>query len=218
MITVYGRNTSSNVQIVMWALGELGLAHERLDVGGQYGGTDTPEFLAMNPMGLVPVLRDGDTTIFESAAILRYLGAAYGPEAFWPKDPAARARLDQWAEWAKNSVAGLFTMEIFWQLVRTPEPERDLARVDRAARRLGELMRIADRRLADRAYLGGEALAFPDIVLGSVLHRYHALEFPKPQLPNLDAYHARLTDRPAYAEHVMVSFESLRPKPPSRGG
>ena len=60
MITVYGRATSSNVQAVMWGIAELGLACERLDYGHVYGGTDTPEFRAMNPNGLVPVLRDGD--------------------------------------------------------------------------------------------------------------------------------------------------------------
>ena len=78
MLTVYGRATSSNVQLVMWALAELGLAHERLDFGHVYGGTDTPEFRAMNPNGLVTVLRDGATVIWESMAILRYLGARFG--------------------------------------------------------------------------------------------------------------------------------------------
>ena len=210
MITVWGRATSSNVQIVMWAVGELGLAHERIDAGGAFGGTDTPDYRRLNPMGLIPVLQDGETAVFESAAILRYLGAAYGPDSFWPQDPRARARLDQWAEWAKNEVARTFTTGIFWQLVRTPEPERDLVAVDRAARRLGELLPLADAQLGSGPYLGGERLSFADITLGHVLYRYHALDFPKRALPNLDAYYRRLTERPAYAEHVMVSFESLR--------
>ncbi len=88
MLTIYGRATSSNVQLVMWAVGELGLAHERLDYGHVHGGIDTPEFRAMNPRGLVPVLRDGDLVVWESCAILRYLAARYGDGgAFWPADP-----------------------------------------------------------------------------------------------------------------------------------
>jgi glutathione S-transferase len=96
MITVWGRATSVNVQAVMWTLAELGLAYERIDVGGAFGGNDTPEFLAMNPNGLVPVLRDGDDGPFlwESAAIIRYLGASHGGEQFWPASPARRATVD----------------------------------------------------------------------------------------------------------------------------
>ena len=210
MITVWGRATSSNVQLVMWAVAELGLEHERLDVGGEFGGTETSEFRAMNPNGLVPVVRDGETTIFEAAAILRYLGAAYGDDDFWPRDPKRRAELDQWAEWAKNTVAAVFTTEIFYQIVRTAEPRRDMARADRGARRLAELMPLADARLGAGPFLAGERFGFADIALGTILYRYNALDFPKASAPALDAYYRRLTERPAYAEHVMVSFESLR--------
>jgi glutathione S-transferase len=78
MITIWGRNTSSNVQVVMWAVGELGLEHERIDWGGAFGGGEDPEYRAMNPNGLVPTVRDGDLVMWESPAILRYLGARYG--------------------------------------------------------------------------------------------------------------------------------------------
>ena len=84
MITVWGRATSSNVQIVMWALAEIGLECKRIDVGGSFGGTDTPEYVRMNPNKLVPTLQDGDLTLWESAAIVCYLGARYGDGSFWP--------------------------------------------------------------------------------------------------------------------------------------
>ena len=104
MLTIYGRATSSNVQLVMWAIAELDLPYERLDYGHIHGGNDTPEFRAMNPRGLVPVLKDGDLIVWESTAILRYLAAAYGGGgAFWPADPALRARIDMWAEWGKTN-------------------------------------------------------------------------------------------------------------------
>ena len=91
MITIWGRPTSSNVQTVMWALAELGLAHERLDWGGAFGGNDDPAYRAMNPNGLIPVMKDGETVLWESPVIVRYLGAAYGDAQFWPADPGTRA-------------------------------------------------------------------------------------------------------------------------------
>ena len=98
MLTVWGRKSSSNVQAVMWCIGELGLAYRRHDVGHSYGGNDTPAFLAMNPNGTIPVLRDGDgPPLWESGAILRYLCGRYAAPSFWPLDPIARAEVDMWA-------------------------------------------------------------------------------------------------------------------------
>ena len=91
MITILGRRNSSSVQLVMWAINEIGVEFERLDYGHGFATTNTPAYLAMNPMGRVPVLQDGPVTMFESAAILRYLGAAYGSETFWPACPRSRA-------------------------------------------------------------------------------------------------------------------------------
>src|SRR6056297_3180752 len=71
-LIVYGRANSVNVQAVMWTIAELGLPVIRHDVGHRNGGTDTPAYRAMNPMGKVPVLQDGDLTLLESAAIERY--------------------------------------------------------------------------------------------------------------------------------------------------
>ena len=76
---VWGRATSSNVMKVLWGLGELHLPFERIDVGGSFGKTDTPEYRAMNPTGLVPTLQEDDFTLWESNAILRYLCHAHAP-------------------------------------------------------------------------------------------------------------------------------------------
>ncbi|TAM94732.1 MAG: glutathione S-transferase family protein [Rhizobiaceae bacterium] len=211
MITVHGRATSSNVQLVMWTVGELGLEHRRLDVGGSFGGTDTPEYRAMNPNGLVPVLQDGDVTLFESVAIMRYLAARYGEEGFWPKDPAKRASLDQWAEWGKVTFSPA-VLNIFIQLVRMREADRKPAAIAGAAREVGRLARILDDRLGEGPYLDGAAFTFADIAVGALLYRYMTLPFEKAETPRLDAYYKRLTQRPAFARHVMVSYESLRAK------
>jgi glutathione S-transferase len=78
MLKVWGRRSSFNVQKVMWLIGELGLEHQHIDAGGRFGGLDTSAFLAMNPHGRVPVIQDGDTTVWESHAILRYLASLSG--------------------------------------------------------------------------------------------------------------------------------------------
>ncbi|MGF1501482.1 MAG: glutathione S-transferase family protein [Paracoccaceae bacterium] len=210
MLTIHGRNTSSNVQTVMWTVAELGLEHRRLDVGGAFGGTDTADYRAMHPMGLVPVLEDGGTTVFESAAIVRYLAARYGSEAFWPADPATRAPLDAWAEWCRAHLLPTLTTKIFWQLVRTPPAKRDPAVLADGVATLGRLMPLVEARLGEAPYLGGASLSFADIFLGGGLYRYYTLEFERADLPRLRAYYDRLTERPAYHAHVMISYESLR--------
>jgi glutathione S-transferase len=210
MITVWGRATSSNVQVVMWTIGELGLKHKRIDWGGKFGGNDDPEYREMNPNGLVPTIRDGELVMWESPAILRYLGARYGDENFWPTNPGERAPLDMWAEWVKTTLAPPLVYSVFWQLVRTPKANRSQSIIDEGAAKLKTLTAMIDKRLGEGPYLGGEYLCFADIMLGHVLYRYYTLEFERGTHPNLDAYYAELQQRPAYREHAMVSYESLR--------
>jgi glutathione S-transferase len=212
MITVWGRKTSGNVQIVMWAVGELGVKYERLDVGGSFGGNNTPEYLAMNPNGLVPTFRDRDVILWESAAIVRYLGAAYGDEQFWPRDPLKRATVDKWAEWSKTTFQPVLLPRIFWPLVGTRPEERDEKALAAAVAAIKKPVAMIEARLGESAYLGGEAPCFADIIFGTLLYRYFTLDFDKAAAPNLEAYYQRLTQRPAYAEHAMVPYDSLRPK------
>ena len=75
MLTVYGRKSSFNVHKVMWLIGELGVVHKHTELGGAFGGLDTPKFCAMNPHGRVPVVDDNGTMVWESHAILRYLAS-----------------------------------------------------------------------------------------------------------------------------------------------
>ena len=212
MITVLGRTTSMNVQYVMWALAELGRDHERKDVGGSFGGNDTADYLAMNPNGLVPVVLVDGRALWESAAIVRYLAAAHGDAGFWPADPLERAVLDMWAEWVKTSFAPTLISGIFRPTIVLPSDKRDPAAIAAAEKSLQSLAPMADARLADRPFLGGEAPCFADIMLGTPLYRYYTLDFARAKTPHLDAYYQRLTARPAYASHVMISYEAMRAK------
>lgn len=211
MLTIYGRATSSNVQLVMWAVVELGLGHERLDYGHVHGGTDTPEFQAMNPRGLVPVLKDGDLVVWESCAILRYLSAEYGDGgAFWPTDPKARARVDMWAEWGKNELSQAFTVPIFWPRVRTAAKYRDEAALSRAIDRFEGHLDLLEAQLEGSDFVTGDVLSAADIVIGHLLYRWFTMDISRRRRTNIERYYETLTARPAYREHVMVSYDILR--------
>jgi len=200
---VHGRASSLNVQAVMWALAELGLTAERIDAGFGFGGTDTPEYRAMNPNGLVPVLRDDNVTMFESAAIVRYLANRYGHFPFWPADPVARAPVDMWAEWGKTTLQQNFLRAIFHPVLRGGSPEE-------AGRALLERhLDILEGRLAEGPWVLGPDFTLADIQIGLPLYRYFTLAIDRPRRPAIAAYYDRLRARPTYAEHVMIDYRHL---------
>jgi glutathione S-transferase len=209
VLTIWGRRNSFNVQKVMWLTGELGMEHRHVPLGGDFGGRDAPEFLAMNPHGLVPVIDDGGVVVWESHAILRYLAGRYGVGRFWSDDPAERSKWDRWLE-AGRGLQEDFLNGVFWGFYRAPEPQRDRPAIERALKRSAERLAIIDGQLEGRAYLLGDELTLADIPAGAMLYRWFGLEIDRPRLPNVEAWYARLQTRPAYREHVMVPFDDLK--------
>lgn len=211
MLTVWGRKSSSNVQVVMWCIAELGIEVNRIDAGFVYGVTDTAEYLAVNPNGTVPTIKDGDNPpLWESCAILRYVAQVYSNDAFWPKDPAQRSQVDMWAEWSKLSIASNFTSPIFWPAVRTPKERRDIVALAAAVKHFESKLMIADRRLEASEFLAGDRFTLADVQFGHVLYRYFDIKIDRTGgLNNLTRYYNDLTNRPAYREHVMVSYKEL---------
>jgi glutathione S-transferase len=210
MLTVWGRHSSFNVQKVMWLVGELGLEHRHVEAGGRFGGLDTPEFRAMNPHGRVPVIEDGGTVVWESHAILRYLAARYGQGIFWLDDAGARSQVDRWMDWAQTRLQPDFLMGVFWGFYRTPEPQRDWLAIRDKLALCARHFQLLDGLLADRPFLGGNALSLADIPAGTSLYRYFELDIERPGLPNVTSWYRRLQERRAYREHVMVPFADLR--------
>ena len=90
-LRIWGRANSINVQKVLWACGELGLAFERIDAGGAFGIVNSPEYKAMNPNSIVPAIDDDGFVLWESNAITRYLAAKHGAGTLWPSDLRVRA-------------------------------------------------------------------------------------------------------------------------------
>ncbi len=208
MLRIWGRANAFNVQKAMWAVGEVGVAYERIDAGGSFGGLDAPDYLAMNPNGRLPTIDDDGVIVWESGAVIRYLAARYGAGTLWHPDPARRAVADQWMDWMQTTMQREF-MDYFWGFVRTPPADRDWPRLDAIRARLDSHLAILDRRLADRHDLAGDAFSMADIPAGAALYRYYEMAIERPPLANLRAWYDRLTERPAYRTHVMLPFDDL---------
>ncbi|WNN46377.1 glutathione S-transferase family protein [Winslowiella toletana] len=212
MLTVWGRKTSSNVQALMWCIGELGLPYQRHNVGHRYGGTDTDEFYRLNPNRTVPVLQDGcNPPLWETGAILRYLANQYATGHFWPDDLLARTEVDRWMEWSKLNIALTFTAPIFWRVARTPNELQDVEAIRLAIDQFENNLMIAEEIFTVRDYLASEHFSLADIQFGHVLYRYYDIDIKRRSLPYIEAYYKRLLKRPAYREHVAISYDELRP-------
>jgi glutathione S-transferase len=207
-ITVWGRRTSSNVQKVIWTLGELELPFEHVVVGGFAKGTDTPDYRAMNPNGLVPTIRDGDLVLWESHAIVRYLSAEYGSGLLFPVEARERAIVDQWTDWTATTFQPAWGA-VFLAKVRTPEADRKPDAIARAIAQAEKQFEILDRRLADVPYLAGEQLTYADLVAGIGLYRWTSMDIPRSTFAKVAAWHQRLRERPAYVRAVEVPYDEL---------
>lgn len=212
MLQVWGRRSAFNVQKVMWLIGELNLAHQHIPAGGSFGVKDTPAFLAMNPHGRIPLIKDGDTMVWESHAILRYLAAVYGKPWLWSEDPAARSQVDRWMDWAQCSLQTAFIDGVFWGKYRTPPAQQDKPAVEKNIQRCTQHFRLLDRHLSDRDFLAGDQFSLADIPAATNLYRYFEMDLERPSVPHVEAWYRRLQERPAYREHVMIPFAELRGK------
>ena len=206
MLKILGRRTSGNVMKPLWAADEMGLEYEQVDVGGKFGGNREDDYLAMNPMGLVPTLVEDDFTLWESNAITRYLCAKHGHGSLCPADPRDRAVADTWMDWQQTTCAPMM-FPVFWGLVRTPEAERDHDAINAGIERGYKVWAVLDRHLADRAFVAGDTLTMGDIPIGPQAHRWLNLVEKRPPMPNLEAWYGRLTERPAFRKNVMIPIE-----------
>ena len=207
-LTLWGRKSSANVQKAVWALEEFGLVYEHIEVGGRFGGTNTPEYLAMNPNGLVPTLRDGDLTLWESHAIVRYLAAEYGSGLLFPLTSRERALVDQWTDWTATTFQPTW-INLFWLAVRTPKPEQNPEAIAKAFAATVRCFEMLETRLGQAPYLGGDALSYADIAAGAAMYRWATMDIDRPSLPNVEDWHARLNDRAAFRQAVNFDYSEL---------
>ena len=204
MLKIWGRRNSVNVQKVLWCAGELALEYERVDAGLQFGHNKEPWYLALNPNGRVPLLQDGTFTLWESNSIVRYLCASHDHGGLYPADARRRAAAEKWMDWQLSTLARPVSV-VFQNLVRTPEPERDLDAVGVCTAEANSAFTLLDRHLSAQRFVGGDGLTRGDIPVGALAYRWRALEsIERPTWPSLDRWLGELRERPPFREHVMI--------------
>jgi glutathione S-transferase len=185
----------------MWAVGELGLAHQRIDVGGQFGGNDQADYRAKNPNGLVPTLEDGDFILWESNSIIRYLAESDDAGKIRPATAKSRGLASQWMDWQLSVFQPVFT-PTFWGLVRTPPEKRDNAAIAQSKTKSIDAAKMLEAALARRPYVAGESFSMGDIPMGVMIYRFRQLVPERPSLPNIERWFAAVEKRPAFHAHV----------------
>ena len=205
MLRVWGRISSVNVQKVVWCADEIGLAYERLDAGGTFGKTKTPEYLAMNPNSLVPTIEEDGFVLYESNAIVRYLAGRYSAGKLWPDGSRKRADVDRWMEWQSTSFTPAMR-DAFWQLIRTPEPQRDAAAVEKSRAESERLAGILDAHLAKHQYLTENGFTAADIVTGCAAHRWLSLPLPRESRPSLQRWYDEIKSRPGARQVASLAL------------
>jgi glutathione S-transferase len=203
MIKIWGRTTSVNVQKVMWAIGELNLPHERIDVGGQFGKNKEPAYLAMNPNGLVPTLEEDGFFLWESNSIVRYLAAKHGAGTLEPTDLRQRAKASSWMDW-QLSVASPAIFGMFWGLIRTPPEKRDHTAIAASREKTAAAMKILDAQLARTTFVAGDSLSMGDIPVALMAYRFRRLVPERSGFDNLERWFSGIEQRPAFTQHVLA--------------
>ncbi|CNK16972.1 glutathione S-transferase [Yersinia intermedia] len=205
MLTVWGRNNSTNVKKVLWCLEELGISYQRIDVGGQYGKLNDPLYRSMNPNGLIPCLQDDDFILWESNTIVRYLAAQYGDGTLYLPDARLRASAEKWMDWATSSMAEPFKA-VFIGLVRTPPEQQDKVKIAQGMTQLNTLMAIADQALEKQAYLSGDKFGIGDIPLGCLAYAWFNLSIERPPMPNVERWYHSVSQRAAFQKVIDIGL------------
>ena len=202
-IKIWGRRDSSNVQKVVWCCDELGVAFDRIDIGGRFGGNKEKPYLDLNPNGLVPTIEDGGFVLWESNSVMRYLVEKYGDGKLLPPTAEGRANANRWMDWQLTTLGPAIT-PVFWGLVRTQEEKRDSAAIQSGIEKTTRAWKILDDHLTKNAHVAGDAFTIGDIPLGVWAYRWFNLPIDRPKLDHLSAWYDRLCQRPAYQTHIMI--------------
>ena len=201
MLKILGKAASINVRKVLWTCAELGLDFEREDWGAGFADTNTAAFTALNPNALVPVLIDGDFVLWESNSICRYLAQREQADSLLPADPRQRARVEQWMDWQSGELNNAWRYA-FMGLVRKSAAHQDAGQLNLSVSHWNRHMGILAQQLESTgAFVCGPQFTLADVVLGLSTHRWMAAPIERPALPMIDAYYARLSERPGFMAH-----------------
>lgn len=195
MLKILGKSSSINVRKVLWTCVEVGLPFEQELWGSGFKATDTPEFLALNPNGMVPVITDGPVILWESNTICRYLAAKHGRIDLLPANPIERAAVEQWMDWQAGELNNSWRYA-FMALVRKSASHNDPEAVASSIVAWNHHMRILENQLSKTGlYVAGPIFTLADIVLGLSVNRWTMTPMPRPDYPAISAYLERLIQR-----------------------
>lgn len=201
MLRILGKASSINVRKVLWTCAELRIPFEREDWGSGFRSTNDSEFLALNPCAMVPVIQEGDFTLWESNTIIRYLAARYDGSHLYPTDAQTRARIDQWIDWQASELNRSWSYA-FLSLVRQSPEHQDSAALAVGIEQWSKNMAILDRQLEKTgAYVSGETFSLADIPIGLSVNRWFETPLAHPDFAAVKAYYERLSLRPGYMLH-----------------
>jgi glutathione S-transferase len=220
MMRLWGRKSSINVQKVLWCLAELGLQEgkdfERIDAGLHFGVNRTPEFLKLNPNGLVPTLEDGDIVLWESNTIMRYLARKYDQQGRFPNDIASQYGSEKWLDWQVGTLWPALRAP-FLGLTRVPENERKYDAIKKGYQDTNNLLELLDTVLANQNYCSGKQFHIGDIALGLCVARWILVDetFPEKtggriKLKNIDAWLKRLETETLFNEIVEKQLNIIK--------
>ncbi len=194
MLNILGKPSSINVRKVLWTCAEIGLPFELEEWGAGFRATDVPEFRALNPNAMVPVIRDGDFVLWESNTICRYLASAHQRVDLLPAVPAQRALVEQWMDWQAGELNNAWRYA-FMALVRSSPLHQDPAQIQGSIANWNRHMQMLEQQLASTgAYVTGQTFTLADIVLALSANRWLSTTITRPDCPAIAAWLARVGD------------------------
>ena len=196
MLKIWGRMSSINVKKVVWTAQELALDFQRTEAGGLFGVVRTPDYMALNPNSLVPVIEDDGYVLWESNVIVRYLAAKHASDSMYPTDLHERFDAERWMDWQQTTLNPA-SRPGFWQLIRTPPEQRDPALLAESNVAVESLMATLDAHLAQRHFMVGDRFTMADIPLACEVHRWFSLPQARQSRPHIERWYASICARQA---------------------
>jgi glutathione S-transferase len=198
MIRLLGRQTSGNVQKVLFMLEEIGLKYVREDYGRQFNNTNTDAYRKLNPNIKVPTLVDGDVVIWESHTILRYLAALHAPK-LTGATAVERSYVERWMDWNLGALNTPYVA--VFKDAKKPAGERAADFAAQSADLVAQL-KILDGFIAGKPWFALDQLTVADICLAPIVTRCLAFPIEKPALPELTRWMKAIEARPAFSVAV----------------
>lgn len=202
MLKILGRATSANVQKVLWLCEEIALPYQREDIGGEFGGTDSPEYVALNPNRRVPTIIDDGYVLWESNACVQYLASVHAAGTWWPSDAKMRGAAQRWMDFALGSLAPAH-VPVFHGLVRTAPDQRNPDAIAAGRDSFSAQLAIMDHYLGESEYLAGPGITMGDISPATFVFRWFNLPIEREDYANLKRWYDAIAARPAYKKVVL---------------